>query len=238
MGEPAAPGTRRCGAAGRDQVSRRSWLVQVVAGHPRTLAAAAFGVILFALLAWDVVPGRLLVAWDGFAIMLMALIGAHAARATPTRMAAYAEAQETGEWLVFSVTLLGILASVGAVLSQSSGLKEVSNGLRGYRVGLVAATLAVSWIVTHVVFALRYAHEYYEAAPDGFRGGLEFPGKQPPDYLDFLYFAFVIGMTFQVSDVQITHRHMRRLALIHGLLSFLFNTIIVALTVNLAAGLL
>ena len=74
--------------------------------------------------------------------------------------------------------------------------------------------------------------------PGGLRGGLDFPGGEPPDYWDFLYFAVVIGMTFQVSDVQITDRSLRRLALVHGMLGFLFNTVIVALTVNLAAGLL
>ena len=109
---------------------------------------------------------------------------------------------------------------------------------RAVHVGLVAATLVASWLVTHVVFALRYAHEYYEASPGGLRGGLDFPGGEPPDYWDFLYFAVVIGMTFQVSDVQITDRSLRRLALVHGMLGFLFNTVIVALTVNLAAGLL
>ncbi len=96
----------------------------------------------------------------------------------------------------------------------------------------------MSWLVTHAVFALRYAHEYYEARADGARGGLDFPGKQLPDYLDFLYLAIVIGMTFQVSDVQVTDRYLRQLVMVHGLLSFLFNTIIVALTVNLVAGLL
>jgi uncharacterized membrane protein len=94
--------------------------------------------------------------------------------------------------------------------------------------------------MTHASFAFRYAHEYYQTDSDspGINGGLEFPGETRPDYLDFLYFALVIGMTFQVSDVEISSRPLRRLAMVHGLLSFLFNTIIVALTVNLAAGML
>jgi len=90
-----------------------------------------------------------------------------------------------------------------------------------------------------VVFALRYAHEYNDRLPDGcIQGGLLFPGQSAPDYLDFLYFSAVIDVTFQVSDVQIEGRRLRRLALLHGLLSFLFNTVIVALTANIAAGLL
>jgi uncharacterized membrane protein len=101
-------------------------------------------------------------------------------------------------------------------------------------------TLFVSWLMTHVTFAFRYAHEYYEidGGSTGIAGGLEFPGEKRPDYLDFMYFSLVLGMTFQVSDVQITARKFRRLAAVHGLLSFLFNTIILALTVNIAAGLL
>ena len=107
---------------------------------------------------------------------------------------------------------------------------------------LLLAGLAVgaSWMVTHTTFALHYAHHFYGdgpapgAADD--RGGLAFPGGELPDFLDFLYFAFVVGMTCQVSDVQVTTRPMRRLTLLHGVLSFFFNTIILALAVNLLAS--
>lgn len=118
----------------------------------------------------------------------------------------------------------------------SSGLSAEQKTLR---IVLVVVTLFASWLMTHTSFALRYAHEYYSRDENGkdFDRGLEFPNEKRPDYLDFLYFALVLGMTFQVSDVQITARKMRRLATVHGLLSFLFNTIILALTVNIAAGL-
>ncbi len=237
MGEPAAPGAARRGADDRDRV-RRPGPLRVVFAHQRTLLAALCGVALFAVLALAGVQGRLVIAWDGFALALMLLLGARAVGAAPGEMAEHAEAQEAGEWLVFSVVVLGIIASVVAVISEFSAIKTSSPGVRDLRVTLVAATLAVSWLATHVVFALRYAHEYYQTAPSGLHGGLEFPGGEPPDYWDFFYFAIVIGMTFQVSDVQITDRKLRRLATVHGLLGFLFNTVIVALTVNLAAGLL
>jgi uncharacterized membrane protein len=91
--------------------------------------------------------------------------------------------------------------------------------------------------MTNVTFAYRYAHEYYARDESGtVARGLEFPGEAHPDYLDFVYFAFVIGMTFQVSDVQITNRTLRRVATMHGLIGFLFNTVILALTVNIVAG--
>jgi uncharacterized membrane protein len=125
-------------------------------------------------------------------------------------------------------------------------MKDAAPGARDLKVALVVVTLALSWLLTHVVFALRYAHEYYTRTGGGAKadggpkvdGGLEFPSEPCPDYLDFLYFSAVLGMTFQVSDVQITSRKFRRLATLHGFLGFLFNTVIVALTVNLASGLL
>ena len=92
----------------------------------------------------------------------------------------------------------------------------------------------------HTIFATKYAHIYYgdhETEPDIHAGGLTFPDENKPDYLDFAYFSFVLGMTFQVSDIQVASKRLRKLALLHGILSFGFNTIIVALTINIIAGL-
>jgi uncharacterized membrane protein len=102
------------------------------------------------------------------------------------------------------------------------------------------ATLALSWLTTNVSFAYRYAHEYYTKTQDegGVDGGIEFPKDDRPDYLDFIYFSFVLGMTFQVSDCNVTSKKLRRLATLQGLIGFLFNTVILALSVNIAAGLL
>jgi uncharacterized membrane protein len=157
-------------------------------------------------------------------------------------MADNARAQDEGEWTIFWVTLGVVVASFVAVLGEFSGSKELTSAMRGWHVALVVFTLLGSWLMTHIAFCFRYAHEYYSRAQSTgdleFNGGLEFPGEKNPDYLDFAYFALVLGMTFQVSDVQITSRKLRRLAALHGLLSFMFNTVIVALTVNIAASLL
>jgi uncharacterized membrane protein len=103
--------------------------------------------------------------------------------------------------------------------------------------------MLLSWMMAHTTFAFRYAHEFYErdensTRDDGVAGGLEFPNEPRPHYADFMYFSLVLGMTFQVSDVQITSRKFRKLAALQGLISFLFNATIIALTVNIAAGLL
>ena len=105
---------------------------------------------------------------------------------------------------------------------------------------LLGTTVLASWLVTHTLFAFRYAHEYYadDAGGPDVDGGLEFPGGARPDYWDFVYFSAVLGMTFQVSDVQITSRKLRRLATVHGFLSFGFNTVILALAVNIGANLI
>jgi len=97
------------------------------------------------------------------------------------------------------------------------------------------ATVGLSWLVTHTAFTLRYAHLYYRGGPAD-EGGLEFPGDDKPDDFDFAYFAFTIGMCFQVSDVAVTDRHIRRTALLHSLMSFAYNTVIIALVLNLVMG--
>jgi uncharacterized membrane protein len=109
-------------------------------------------------------------------------------------------------------------------------------------VAMAITTVVTSWGLIHTMFALRYAHIFYlrnDERTDARGGsGLKFPGESEPDYLDFAYFSFVLGMTCQVSDVQITSRRIRRLALVHGALAFVFNTAILALSINLVSGLL
>ncbi len=216
---------------------------RVLAGHPRTFIALCVGLVVWALLG-AAAPGwransRAITGWDAGALTFIALTLHLFVVRPPTQMAAEAEAQEEGEWTIFWVMLLGTVFSFAALSGEFSGLKDMPGVERGLHVTLVAATLMLSWLLTHFVFAFRYAHEWYDLDGRGrVKGGLAFPSEEQPDYIDFLYFSVVIGMTFQVSDVQITARRLRRLALLHGLLSFLFNTVIVALTVNIAAGIL
>ena len=184
---------------------------------------------------------RSILAWDTGVIVYLVSAAFLFTTERLDRMAEDAAAQEEGEWTVFWLTVAAVMFSFAAIVSEFANTgKDLPPLERNMRVALVAVTLFVSWLMTHTTFAFRYAHEYYEVADNGtgIAGGLEFPEEKRPDYLDFMYFSLVLGMTFQVSDVQITARKFRRLAAAHGLLSFLFNTIILALTVNLAAGLL
>jgi uncharacterized membrane protein len=198
------------------------------------------------LVAWGVMPGgptgetRAVLAWDLGVVIYLGLAISLFTTERAERMEADAEAQQEGEWTIFALTLAAVAFSFAAIISAFANIKDLPPQRKSLQVGLVAATLLLSWLMTHTTFAFRYAHEYYarEGAAAEIDGGLDFPGNARPDYLDFVYFSLVLGMTFQVSDVQITSRKLRRVATVHGLLSFLFNTIVLALTVNLAAGLL
>ncbi len=217
-------------------------LIHIVKGRPRLFASALIAILAeLALLPLHIHPiSRALLAWDIGCGALLILSAQFFSSDRPGGMPADAERQEEGEWTVFWVTVGAVTASFFAILGEFALLKDLPEPSKTLHVGLVAVTLFLSWLMTHTVFAYRYAHEYYECdnATGKIIGGLQFPEDIEPDYWDFFYFSLVLGMTFQVSDVQITRRSLRRLAAAHGLLGFLYNTVILALTVNIGASLL
>lgn len=214
-------------------------LLRVVKGRPRLIVAVVCGLVAgLALDRTSTTPlVQALLSWNIGCLIFLGLAVDLFGRERD--MARDAAAQEEGEWTVFSIVMAATVASFAAIIGVFSGAKDVDPALRAFHVALVAGTLLVSWLVSQTIFAMRYAHEYYslDDSTGGIEKGLEFPGGESPDYWDFFYFALVLGMTFQVSDVQITSRKLRRLAAAHGLLGFLFNTVILALTINLIAGL-
>jgi uncharacterized membrane protein len=221
--------------------SRSRLLWRIVASRPGLFIGSACGVLTLPLLPSGLAgTTRAVLAWDVGVLAYLILAGTLFTTERAARMEADAEAQQEGEWTIFSLTLAAVVFSFIAIFGEFSGVKDADPAHKSMQVGLVAVTLFLSWLMTHTTFAFRYAHEYYSrsAGRSEIDGGLEFPDEKRPDYLDFMYFSLVLGMTFQVSDVQITSRKLRRMATVHGVLSFLFNTIILALTVNLAAGLL
>lgn len=142
--------------------------------------------------------------------------------------------------LVFVMTLLSSFASMFTVLLLMISKHQQQGGQWLY-IPICISGMLLSWTMVHTIFTIHYAHRYYgnDAAEMGKQTqGLDFPGTQEPDYLDFAYFSFVIGCTFQVSDVEITSRKIRRIVLLHSLLSFALNTFVVALTINFIASLM
>jgi uncharacterized membrane protein len=160
--------------------------------------------------------------------------------ADQTSMRARAAAIDVGLWeSVLIATLAGAfsLFAVAIVLEQA---RVLSGSERLAALAIGALTVFLSWATLHLIYAVHYAHIYYDPAEKegghGVKGGLDFPGTKDPDYWDFVYFSFVIGMTCQVSDVQVTERHLRHLATAQGIISFFYNTVVVALAVNVVAG--
>src|ERR1700743_2684598 len=143
--------------------------------------------------------------------------------------------------MIFIIVIGASIASLFAIIFLLKMTKGASREDINAHIFLVITSVIVSWVLVHTLFTLRYAHMYYDTDDDEGNakpmGGLEFPKEENPDYLDFVYFAFVIGMTFQVSDVEISDRQIRRLAWVHGMISFAFNTAIVALSINVISGL-
>jgi uncharacterized membrane protein len=177
---------------------------------------------------------RLIVGWDVFAITTLVLIWTAIYTADTARIRAVAASEDLSRTLSFVFMLVAAGASLLAVvllLSTSHGLPPAK---LARHIGLSVVAVGASWLLLHTVFTLRYAHTYYDANPDGSDvGGLDFPGgDKEPDYLDIAYFSFVVGMTAQTADVSISGRAQRRLALLHGLISFCFNTALVALVIS------
>jgi uncharacterized membrane protein len=160
------------------------------------------------------------------------------ARFDSNRTRARAQAQDEPSGVLLLLMLLATTACVAAITVMMQQSRDLSGMLRTFHIVLSMAALAVSWLFIQTMFAFRYAHRYYqeESLRDPAGPGLQFPGGLDPDYFDFLYYAHVVGMTSQVSDVQVTSREMRRLTLVHGVLSFGFNMLILALSINLVAG--
>jgi len=218
--------------------TRKTWIVRVGVAHKRLILSVLLGIATAAALhvatGLDTVT-RLLIGWDtGLLIYLAAAAVMMTRCSTVAAIRHNAAIQDEGAFAILLLTVAAAVASIGAIFFELAALDR-KDPHYGLYIALTFATVALSWAFTHVIFALHYAHDFYGEGVR--RNGLKFPDDTQPDYWDFVYFAFVIGMTFQVSDVAVTHKSIRRMVVSHGALSFFFSTAIVAMTVNIAAGL-
>lgn len=218
---------------------RRSWrrfaLVRVARARPRLLVSVAAGLVAIAALPaeWRLAT-RLLVGWDiGVALYLVAVYEL-VWRSDVARMRRRAALQDEGALAILMLTVGAALASLAAIVAEL-GMPHAGSGRPPAQLVLATVTIGLSWAFIHTIFALHYAHEFYGERAEA-SGGLAFPGREAPDYWDFVYFSFVVGMTSQVSDVAVTSRRIRRTVTAHGVVSFLFNAALLALTVNIAAS--
>ena len=203
--------------------------IRIMMARPRIFIAMGLGMLTFFLLPASLWPvTRALLGWDVSALIYLLLAFALGATSGAEYIRRNAAALDDGRFFILIFTTAAALASLAAIVAEL-GVKN-----RGApQLTLAVATIALSWAAVHTTFALHYAHEYYRAKKPG---GLEFPGGSEPDYWDFVYFSFVVGMTAQVSDVGISDKMIRRTATAHGVVSFIFNTALVALMVNIAAS--
>jgi uncharacterized membrane protein len=203
--------------------------------RPRLSGAAAFALVLFAALDTMMARGQaLLLTFDIACAIYLGSVAWMMVRATPQSFRRRAERQVEGKWtvLVLSLVISGVI-----LLSLRTELHASKGGASGLDLALAGTSIVLSWLFFSVVFAQQYAHSDHLERLHG-KPGLLFPGDATPDYWDYLYFAVVLSMTFQTSDVDIADRGLRHMALLHSIVAFFFNVFIIALTVNVVAGLL
>lgn len=207
-------------------------------GHQRLVYGAIAGGVMAVLPLPIAAPSQALLAWTVGASTYLVLSWWLAVAFDAERTRARAQAQDQPGVMLFALLLLSVFASFAAIALMLQHVKDLSGVQRAAHLGLSMLALASTWLLMQTIFAFRYAHVYYQEElrghPQG--AGLDFPGQLPPDYFDFLYYAHVVGMTSQVSDVVVTSRQMRRLTLMHSVSAFGFNMLVLALSINVMAG--
>jgi uncharacterized membrane protein len=211
--------------------------IRIARLHARLLIAAVIVVIVILPSDWRL-PTRLLAGWNVGIALYLVMIHSMIWRCDIAHLRRRASEQDEGAFAILLLSMTATLASLVAIVFELGGSKQAGHELLVIHVLLAMATIVLSWAFMHTIFSLHYAHEYYGEGRDKKLGGLKFPGDDDPDYLDFLYFSLIIGMTSQVSDVAITSSVIRRMASVHGVLSFFFNLTVLALTVNMISNLL
>ena len=220
------------------QIAVRSRFGRFLIARRRLLVAIVAGIALAMVLPPTTrVATRFLLGWDLTAFIYVVFAFAMIARSTVETCHARAALYDERDWVIVTLVVGSAAASFAAIFAELAAIKS---GQAPAAISLVVTGLTVmlAWTFTHIIFTLHYANLYYRPDKSGVPGGLAFPGGEPPDYRDFLYYSFVIGCAAQTADVATTSRDMRMVSLIHGVVAFAFNTAILALMINVGASLL
>lgn len=216
-------------------------LVLQLRARIRLVIAIVFGVgVYFSLPAeWPhLLTTRLLLCWNSSVVLYLMMVLWVVMTSNLESIRQRADRQDEGQKTVLLLTAVAVMASLIAIVAEFSSMKELSGHEKSLHVGLTALTVGSSWLFMHLMFAMHYAHDYYLNTRRGQDPGLSFPQDPAPDYWDFLYFAAVIGTSGQTADVSFTSKGMRRTGLVHCVLAYFYNTTVLALTINMAAGLM
>ena len=204
----------------------------------RQYIALAVALLTYFLTRKQPLSINIMLTWINYASSILVMSWISILSMHPSNVRKVASLEDSSVTFIFLFIIGSAFASLFAVVFLLQSLKGLSKEQTITHVLLSITSVAISWWLTHTIFTMRYAHIFYSTKnEEGEYGyGLEFPKEPHPDFMDFVYFSFVIGMTFQVSDVEISSRKIRRLAWLQGILSFVFNTAIVALSINIISG--
>ena len=229
-------------SSGPPRPQKRAGFLQAMRYRPRLLICTALAVLVFFAVPSDHgAASRALVAWNLATWTFIALVLTMMRRDSRESIRRHATLEEENPWVVLVLGNIAATAAMAAIVWELGPIKDMKGLVKGEHIALVAATILSAWTFIHVQFALHYAGEYY-ARPrhhhgaGAHRGGLEFIGGVDPGWTDFLYQAFAIGCSCATSDVNTNTTAMRAAILVHSVVSFFFNTIILALTINIGAG--
>ena len=219
---------------------RRNRLVRQIRVRPRLYVALVVAILVGVLLPTDIASHqitRLLIAWNvgtGLYVLLAAIM---MVRSTHQHMRHRAQLQDDGQVVILALVVFASVASLAAIGGELAVVKDLHGSLKVAHIVLAGLTVLSSWAFIQVMFCLHYAHDYYAAACHGRPAGLQFPQDDQPDYGDFFHFAAVIGTSGQTADVNFSSKAMRRIGTVHCILAYLFNTTVLALLINVGAGL-
>lgn len=220
----------------RSPGSRR--ILAQIRRHQSYVAAVVVGVLAFAFLtSGQANATNLLVSWNLSALSYLGFTWYRMMRWNVSRIRQRSADLDFSDVVLLFLSIVAALASIGGIAIELHNVNQAPRDVAFIRTFVAIITILISWVFLHTLFTIHYAHRFYAAPGKG--GGLKFPELAgDPIYWDFLYFSFTIGVAAQTADVSITTMDMRRLALLHAVLSFLFNTTILALAINVGASLL
>lgn len=207
----------------------------------KLLICVAIAVVVYFIVNIQKLDGltHIMIGWDTFSLGMIIMSWITFSITGSRQIREQAKVQDSSRVLIFVTVLLSTFAGFLAVLLLIVSKEKFKNS-EALHLTVAIGGMLFAWFLVHTIFTFRYAHIFYgddEEDSSTHAGGLKFPEEDKPDYIDFAYYSFVLGMTFQVSDVDITSKRLRRLSLLHSILSFIFNTVMIALTINIMAGL-
>jgi uncharacterized membrane protein len=214
-------------------------VLRQMAARPRLVICVviglAVGFLVPAALVEDAVS-RGLLGWNAGSLLYVVMASVMMSRSSQDDMSRRAAVQDDGRIAILVGVVIAAVASLFAIVAELGLAKDLKGDLKVLHVTLAILTIVSSWAFTQYMFAIHYAHDYYADETSPHSGGIQFPGTEDPDYFDFLYCAAIIGTSGQTADCSFTSKHMRRIALVHSVLAFFFNTTLIALTINIAAS--